>query len=289
MSRSRSYILTINNPESNEIPQDALEKYAVWQLEKGESGTEHIQAVVHFSNPVLFTKVKKLYPTAHIESCKDLASSIQYCQKEDTRIDGPWERGEKPKQGKRTDIINAVECLKENLGKRKPFKEVCDLYPEVVVKFHKGLQFVANQLVVPRDLPPEVHVYVGSTGTGKSYSARRWLPEAWIWNPAKNTWFDGYLGQHEAIFEEYRGQLPYASMLSVLDRYTHEHQVKGGMVDFVAKRIAITSPIHPLLWYPRQTEKTDSIQQLLRRITKVFYCKGPDSEPEEISKDILHV
>jgi hypothetical protein len=97
------------------------------------------------------------------------------------------------------------------------------------------------------------------------------------------------LGQHEAIFEEYRGQLPYAVMLSVLDRYTHEHQVKGGMIDFVAKRIAITSPVHPLLWYPRQSEKTGSIHQLLRRITKVFYCKGPTEEPEEISKEEIHM
>ena len=94
MSRSRSYFLTINNPESNELPQDSLEKYAVWQREKGENGTEHLQAVVHFSNAVSFSKVKKLYPTAHIEVCKDLNSSIEYCQKDDTRIDGPWERGD---------------------------------------------------------------------------------------------------------------------------------------------------------------------------------------------------
>ena len=290
-ARNRSWFLTINNPESNELYQHKTERYAAWQIEKGQNGTEHIQAVIHLSNAISFSAIKKVYPTAHIEVCHDLKASIAYCKKEESRVHGPWERGEPPKQGKRNDIIDAVECLKENLGKRKPFKAVCEQYPEVAMKFHKGLHFVANQLVEDRTESPEVYVYIGSTGTGKSSFARKWLPEAWVWNPAKDKWFDGYLGQVEAIFEEYRGQLPYASMLSVLDRYTHEHQIKGGMIDFVAKRIAITSPMHPLLWYPRQaeSERTDSIKQLLRRITKVFYCKGPDSVPEEISKETLHV
>lgn len=72
-------------------------------------------------------------------------------------------------------------------------------------------------------------------------------------------------------------------MLSVLDRYTHEHQVKGGMIDFVAQRIAITSPKPPKAWYPRQCEKEDSIQQLLRRITSVIYlgCTAEDSDRDQ--------
>jgi hypothetical protein len=60
-------------------------------------------------------------------------------------------------------------------------------------------------------------------------------------------------------------------MLSILDRYTHEHQVKGGMVDFVAIKIAITSPMKPEEWYPRQCDKKDSIEQLLRRITNIIF------------------
>lgn len=283
-----AYVLTVNNPDSNELPQGSGERFAIWQLEKGAEGTPHLQAYVSFKNPVSFNTVKKLYPTAHIEAAKGSPKQcIAYCSKKDTRQDGPWERGERPAQGARNDIEEAVQTIKEHLGKRKPFKAACEEHPSVMVKFHRGLQFVANQMVEPRNAPPEVHVFVGPTGCGKSRSAREWLPEAWVWNPMKGNWFDGYLGQQEAIFEEYRGDIPYAGMLSILDRYTHEHQIKGGMVDFVAKRIAITSPKMPDRWYPRQCEKTDSLQQLYRRITRITVWQGPVTLQEAIDLDDL--
>lgn len=123
-------------------------------------------------------------------------------------------------------------------------------------------------------------LYVGPTGCGKSRASRQWLPEAWIWNPANGGWFDGYLRHHEVIFEEFRGDILYSAKLSILNRYTHSHQVKGGMIDFIAQRIAITSPKMPELWYPRQCEKTDSINQLLRRITSITVFEGPLTEAE---------
>lgn len=280
--KARAYVLTVNNPDSTDLPEGKNERYAIWQLEKGEAGTPHLQAYVMFANQVSFRTVKKLYPRAHIEAAKGSPQQcIAYCSKEETRVDGPWERGDRPCQGERNDIEEAVQILRESLGKRKPFADVVAACPKVCVKYHKGLQFVANELVKPRTEPPEVRVYVGGTGTGKSRAAREWLPEAWVWNPAKGSWFDGYLGQQEAIFEEFRGQLPYASMLSILDRYTHEHQVKGGMVDFVATKIAITSPMPPEYWYPRQCEKTDSINQLLRRVTQVVMLSPPETEEDD--------
>lgn len=284
-TKARAYCLTVNNPDSLELDAHPKEQYAVWQLERGEQGTEHLQAYVYLKQQVAFSTLKKLYPRAHIEAAKAAPQkAIAYCMKEETRVDGPWERGDRPVQGQRNDINTAVECLRDSLGKRKPFLAVCEEHPEVAVKFHKGLQFVANQLVPPRTAPPEVVVFYGPTGCGKSRAAREMCPEAWVWNPAKGQWFDGYLGQHEAIFEEFRGQIPYAMMLSVLDRYTHEHQVKGGMVDFVAQRIAITSPMPPENWYPRQCEKTDSVDQLLRRITRVVQL-GDTQDDEEMVDD----
>lgn len=47
-----------------------------------------------------FGKIKKLIPRAHIEPCKNMFKSINYCKKEDTRIDGPIEFGVPPEKGK---------------------------------------------------------------------------------------------------------------------------------------------------------------------------------------------
>ena len=50
----------------------------------------------------------------------------KYCTKDDTRIAGPWERGEMPAsgQGKRNDIIKVVNHIKE-----KGFMSAAEAYP----------------------------------------------------------------------------------------------------------------------------------------------------------------
>ena len=35
-------------------------------------------------------------PTAHIEPANSPIDSINYCTKEHTRVDGPWEEGQRP-------------------------------------------------------------------------------------------------------------------------------------------------------------------------------------------------
>jgi len=54
------------------------------QLEEGEVGTEHFQLAV--ATPQLrFSAIKKVFPTAHIEVCRDWTALIKYCQKTETR------------------------------------------------------------------------------------------------------------------------------------------------------------------------------------------------------------
>lgn len=49
----------------------------------------------------------------HIERCIDLQKSIQYCQKEETRKEGPWEIGEKPGIGGRPKTTKELLELTE--------------------------------------------------------------------------------------------------------------------------------------------------------------------------------
>jgi len=54
------------------------------QLECGEEGTNHYQLAV--ATPQLrFSAIKKVFPTAHIEVCRDWTALLKYVQKEDTR------------------------------------------------------------------------------------------------------------------------------------------------------------------------------------------------------------
>lgn len=72
--------------------------YLVAQLEKGEqTEKEHIQMVCNFKGPKAISNVIKMVKdVGHVERCWDPRASIAYCQKEETRVDGPLELGNKP-------------------------------------------------------------------------------------------------------------------------------------------------------------------------------------------------
>jgi len=97
---SRHYICTLNNP--TEDAQSTLESifnrvkatYLIGQLEKGKEGTIHLQFSVNFKNAVR-TSVFKGIPL-HAEKVNRDNGVYEYCSKEDTRLEGPWEFGVKP-------------------------------------------------------------------------------------------------------------------------------------------------------------------------------------------------
>lgn len=76
-------------------------KCACVQKEKcPESAKEHFQGFVMLNKPMRYSAIKTLLSceSAHLEKTK--GSPIQaweYCEKEDTRVDGPWSFGDKPK------------------------------------------------------------------------------------------------------------------------------------------------------------------------------------------------
>ena len=53
-----------------------------------------------------------MFPVSHIELCKNPKGALEYCLKEDTRIDGPWEFGEPTKKmAGKTQKINKLKDL----------------------------------------------------------------------------------------------------------------------------------------------------------------------------------
>lgn len=98
--RQRNYVFTINNPtpeEANgEVNLGTHVKWTVYQLEEGEAGTQHIQGVVAFQNAISLAGARAIHGRAHWEVCQNIPASIEYCQKEDTRVAGPWVVGTLP-------------------------------------------------------------------------------------------------------------------------------------------------------------------------------------------------
>lgn len=85
--RARNWFFTLNNPtdESEDMIKSCGGEY-LYQLEKGKSGTPHLQGVIIFKNALSLKSVRKKIKGAHLMICNNLKKSAQYCSKEDTKI-----------------------------------------------------------------------------------------------------------------------------------------------------------------------------------------------------------
>lgn len=265
MSRARNYCFTWNNP----LPDDRLSllmfdcRYIIFQLEVGENGTPHYQGTIIFKEAKSFASVKKLLPKCHLEKTADLQASIEYCEKPEGRLDGPWSSGDRPSQGQRSDLLEVRDLVKQGAS----LKRIAEECPITFIKFHKGIEAYRTQMATSRSWMTELHIYCGATGTGKTRKAFEMCVDPYF-KPAGD-WWDGYDGQEDVIIDDFACNMPITFLLNVCDRYPLRVPFKGGFREFVAKRVFITSNIPYCEWYVgARSEHRDALS---RRITNKIH------------------
>lgn len=115
------------------------------------------------------------FPRAHIEVCKEVQASIKYCQKEDTRVAGPFIRGELPKTKKEAGKKGgeATKRLYEDAFELAKEGRVYDIEAELIIKHLPNLKRIAVDHIRPREFEDTRGVWVvGQPGHGKSHYAR---------------------------------------------------------------------------------------------------------------------
>lgn len=97
ISPAKNWCFTLNNPTLKDFKEIIESEMSivprfVFQLECGETGTMHLQGYVRFEKKC---RPKSVFMNKgiHWEKCRNIKKSIEYCQKEDTRVEGPWLRG----------------------------------------------------------------------------------------------------------------------------------------------------------------------------------------------------
>lgn len=262
MSKARAYCFTVNNPTQTQINWPENVKYAIYQLEQGENGTRHLQGYLELDKPTRISAIKVYLPTAHLETRKGTREQArEYCKKNDTRIDGPWEHGlwNTSGQGRRTDIERLHELLKSNTNER----DIRDKEFGLWTRHYRAIErYKLLDHAIERQWKTEVYVLIDEPGTGKS----RWCMEQtkdayWKQN---SKWWCGYDGTSDVVLDDFYGWLPFSTLLNICDRYPCKVETKGGQVNFAAKKIFITSNVHWTSWYTN--EKID-IRAFKRRVS----------------------
>lgn len=251
------------------LEQGELPAGIVWvrgQQELGHvNGYRHWQFILACKTKTSLAALKKIlgrgFGGIHAELSRSAAASEYVC-KEDTRVAGPWEWGAKPiRRNSSTDWESVWTAAKSG--------NLDSIPANVRVVSYRTIRAIASDFSRPEAIIREVWVFWGVSGSGKS--RRAWDEaglEAYGKCPRSKFW-DGYQGQENVVFDEFRGGIDVSHILRWCDRYPVRVEIKGSSCPLVARKIWFTSNLDPRLWYPELDQ--ESVAALIRRFNIVHF------------------
>lgn len=125
-------------------------KYGVITFEiGGDTGYFHGHFFGQFKPQVTPAMIREVFGgDVHIEASRTNEAARAYCMKEETRVPGidPVEFGTfEQTQGKRTDLTDAIECMRD-----EGFSAMVEQFPEVFVRSGRGLELLYRRLYAPK-------------------------------------------------------------------------------------------------------------------------------------------
>lgn len=236
------------------------------------TGTPHIHAYIEFKSSVLWSTIKNKCPRADIQPRKKTQENcIKYCKKDDDFIE--W--GTPSKQGERIDLKFYIDSI---INGELTVDDILVTEPMIYHQYGRTLIAAESRIKIKtRNWITKAEWYYGPTDTGKTHTIGNRITElgydldkdVWSWSD-DNGWWDSYNGQPVVIFNEYRCQIPYSTLLLIcnshptIDKWYAPRRNKD-RVPFTSKWVFFSSPYSPEEAYHNLNDK-DSINQLLRRL-----------------------
>jgi len=319
--QARAWVFTAFNFEEEErleafkkFAQEFCRRALVAQEVCPTTGRPHLQGTFTCRKPVRRSFIlNQLWPMALYKRNGTEKQAEDYCRKGE-QPKAEWlehktagrshglnaviwfELGENASQGKRSDLNGVTSFCINRLAEegRCSQRDIAENYPEMFVRYERGLNRLLEVMTDPYKGKREVIVHYGATGTGKTYNALNMFETCYVATPnmygQQQAWFNGYTGQAQVVIEEFRGQLRFGDLLVLLDSTPSKVNIKNGDAWWQAEQIVITSPVHPSQWYQSIDQKVEgSTAQLRRRISKVINYgnrKGtPNMNPVDVTAD----
>ena len=242
-TQSRKYQLTLNNPSDKQLDHDAI-KAKLAQLTSAdywcmadevglETQTPHTHIYIQLRSPARFSRIKKLFPDAHIEQARGSAADNKaYVQKSgkwandskaDTSVPGTFEEwGElpdEPGQGYRTDIGAVYEMIADGMSNAEIMSANPD-YAAQISRMDKIRQDILEARYRDEFRQLDVTYIFGPTATGKTRGIMEQHGYSSVYRVTDYTHpFDRYAQEPVLLFDEFRSSLMVGDMLDYLDGY----------------------------------------------------------------------
>lgn len=264
--KSRLWCFTSFNLEIDyqSIIEKSTAEYIAYGIETCPTTKKtHHQGFIYFSGQRGSIKqVSKLLSNSHVEMCRgNLDQNTDYCSKQNELI----EFGNKPAQGFRTDLESVKELI---LDQKLSVEQICVENPNIYHQYGRTLHKLEDIALRKkfRNWMTKGEWVWGETGTGKShYAYKDYNPETHYDYPNDNGWWDGYTGQDVVIINEFRGEIPYRELLTLVDKYPKSVRRRGREpVPFLATKIIVTSALPPEGVF-NNLACHDSLDQIFRR------------------------
>lgn len=207
----RAFIGTLNNPTNHYgddwIAEDYLEKwhkvgaeFSTGQMEKGENGTVHLQYYIHFKTKRTLTNVKTHCKHSNFQPVVINNGADAYCNKEDTRLEGPWSFGIRPaRANKKGDTARRNKELIA-MGAEKAVEQGF-ITINNYAKVKSNIDLYKNCTAKPEDLEElNNEWHYGPPGVGKTRHVVTTWPE--YYDKDKSKFWNGYTNQETVLIDD---------------------------------------------------------------------------------------
>jgi len=197
--------------------------------------------------PSVFKKHDKKIHFEKVSRTEDKAAD--YCMKEDTRLEGPFEFGVRPvRRNNKTDWDQVFALAKSG--------DIDKIPSDIKVKHYGNIKRIQKDYMVVTDAPELRGVWIhGRAGVGKSRYARDHYPDHYP--KLCNKWWDGYQGQANVIMDDIGTEHKcLGQQLKIWgDRYGCILENKGGSMPSKHDKFVVTSQysIEDIFWEDKAT------------------------------------
>nr|WCR62256.1 MAG: replication associated protein [ssDNA virus sp.] len=224
--------------------------------------------------------------TIHVE-CRmgTQEQAIQYAIKNGRFI----ECGEPKRQGKRSDL----DDIRKGIDNGESLDDLYEKHFGSMVRYTNGITKYLDRWMCKNNkkfkrLDKEVFVYIGKSGSGKSWAARAKAEELgeqphegkWkgYFEPGTQRsgqlWMDGYNNEDVIFWDEFDGgKIGFGTLCQLLDPWPFKCERKGGFTEIHFSKAVFAGVIPPGRWYSDECRRfTADKYQLWRRLTHIIYC-----------------